>query len=82
MKLEYDSIIIKLMLIILAFSSNCYMVHQHENINNDCLLLGTYRILGSQNMYVEILWKYMIHRSAEVSESNELHQDFVEKLQV
>ncbi|UJR32095.1 hypothetical protein I4U23_019563 [Adineta vaga] len=62
MKLEDDVIVIKFMLIILAFSSNCFMVDEHEHIQPDRLLLGTFRLLGSQNMYIEILWKYMIYR--------------------
>ncbi|CAF1380860.1 unnamed protein product [Adineta steineri] len=62
MRLEYDTAIIKLMLIALAFSSNCYMVDKHEHMHNDSLLLGTFRLFGSQNMYIEILWKYMMYR--------------------
>ena len=62
MRLEYDSLIIKLMLIILAFSSNCYMVDDDEKLNHDSLLNGTFRLFGSQNVYVEILWRYMIDR--------------------
>ncbi|CAF1214324.1 unnamed protein product [Adineta ricciae] len=61
-KLEADVTIIKLMLLILAFSTNCYMVDDHGDVGRDSLLLGTFRLLGSQNMYIEILWKYMMHR--------------------
>jgi hypothetical protein len=62
LQLDCDLIIIKLTLFILAFSSNCYMVDEHENMHHDSLLHGTFRLFGSQNVFVEILWKYMIHR--------------------
>ncbi|CAF4118008.1 unnamed protein product [Rotaria magnacalcarata] len=60
-KLNSDLILIKLLIITLAFSSNCYMVDNQENIGEDPLLLGTFRLFGSQNAYVEIIWKYLIH---------------------
>jgi len=59
-KLDLDFTIIKLMLLILAFSSNCSIVDIQQETYNDSLLTGTYRLLGSQNMYVIVLWKYMI----------------------
>jgi hypothetical protein len=31
-------------------------------MHSDALLRGTFRLLGSQNLYTEILWKYMIYR--------------------
>jgi hypothetical protein len=61
-RLEHDTTLIKLMLIIIAFSSNCYMLDEHQILFKDHLLLGTFRLLGSQNVFVEILWKYMIYR--------------------
>jgi hypothetical protein len=61
-RLEHDTTLIKLMLIIIAFSSNCYMLDERHTILNDHLLHGTFRLLGSQNVFVEILWKYMIYR--------------------
>jgi hypothetical protein len=57
-----DSTLFKLMLIIIAFSSNCFIVDVHENIQNDSLIFGTFRLYGSQNVYVELLWKYMLYR--------------------
>lgn len=54
-RLEHDTTLIKLMLIIIAFSSNCYMLDEHQTLLNDHLLLGTFRLLGSQNVFVEIL---------------------------
>lgn len=61
-QLEFDPTVVKLMLFILAFSSNCYMVDMHENTQRDALMLGTFRLLGSQNRYIEILWRYMLYR--------------------
>jgi hypothetical protein len=50
------------MMIILSFSSNCSVLTFPETKFNDTLLLGTFRLLGSQNVYVELLWKYMVYR--------------------
>jgi len=61
-RLENDITLIKIMLIIIGFSSNCYMLDERHTIYNDPLLHGTFRLLGSQNVFVEILWKYMIYR--------------------
>jgi len=61
-QLDPDSIIIKLMLIVLAFSSNCFTVDIDENTHNDSLLYGTHRLTGSQNVYIDLLWKYMVHQ--------------------
>lgn len=61
-QLDPDSTIVKLILIILAFSSNCSAVTILENNQTDTFLLGTFRLFGSQNVYVELLWKYMIYR--------------------
>jgi hypothetical protein len=61
-QLDYDLTIIKLMLITLTFSSNLFTLTKDENMSRDSLLYGTFRLFGSQNVYVEILWKYMIYR--------------------
>jgi hypothetical protein len=61
-RLEHDRTIVKLFLLILAFSTNCYMVDEHEHMHDDSLLSGGFRLFGSQNMYIEILWKYMTYR--------------------
>jgi hypothetical protein len=62
LQFDYDLTITKLTLLILAFSSNCYRVSEHENMHHDSLLYGTFRLFGSQNVYVETLWKYLIYR--------------------
>jgi hypothetical protein len=61
-KMDLDSTLIKIMHIIFDFSANCYTVNFDMNMDTDALLRGTFRLLGSQNMYVEILWKYMLYR--------------------
>ena len=59
---DSDLTIIKLMLIVLAFSSNCSAILEQEKPQIDCLLNGTFRFFGSQNVYAELLWKYMTYR--------------------
>ena len=61
-QLDLDSTPLKLVLLIFAFSSNCHVVDMHKNARYDTFLLGTFRLFGSQNVYVELLWKYMIYR--------------------
>ncbi|CAF1368969.1 unnamed protein product [Adineta steineri] len=61
-QLNYDPIVFKLMLVALAFSSNCYMIQNPGNTDKDSLLLGTFRLLGSQNVYIELMWKYLMYR--------------------
>ena len=61
--LDDNIVLIKLLLIVLTFSSNCYIVKVPEQMHSyDPLLLGTFRLFGSQNAYVEALWKYMTYR--------------------
>ena len=62
LQLDDDIAINKLLLFILAFSSNCYPVDSHGSTPNDPFWHGTYRLFGSQNVYVETLWRYMIYR--------------------
>ncbi len=61
-QLDLDSTMIKLMLLIVAFSSNCSTVDLQPQACNDSLLFGTHRLLGSQNVYVEVLWKYITYK--------------------
>ncbi|CAF4834592.1 unnamed protein product [Rotaria sp. Silwood1] len=34
----------------------------HENLNDDNLIYSTFRLFGSQNVYVELLWKYIMYQ--------------------
>ena len=61
-RLDIDSSLVKMIHILFAFSTNCYTVAYDPHINHDALLLASFRLLGSQNFYTEILWKYMIYR--------------------
>jgi hypothetical protein len=61
-QLDRNSTLLKLILITIAFSPNCFIVDVHENMNNDSLVHGAFRLLGSQNVFVELLWKYMLYR--------------------
>ncbi|CAF1446303.1 unnamed protein product [Adineta steineri] len=61
-ELDPDPTLIKIILIILAFSSNCLIVNTNKTMERDSLLDGTFRLLGSQNVYVELLWKYLISK--------------------
>lgn len=61
-RLGYDSTLAKAMLAVFAFSTNCFTLDFDKNLHQDALLYGEFRLLGSQNMYVEILWTYMLYR--------------------
>jgi hypothetical protein len=61
-KLDFDSTLVKMIHIMFAFSTNCYTINYDPYMNKDPLIRGTFRLLGSQNLYTEILWKYMIYR--------------------
>lgn len=61
-RLDPDMTLVKLLLMTLSFSSNCFTVDLDQVKGRDCLLAGTYRLFGSQNAYIEVMWKYMLYR--------------------
>ena len=61
-QLDRDSILVKLMLIVVTFSSNLFALDPSETFQHDSFCLGTFRLFGSQNIYVQLLWKYLMHR--------------------
>jgi hypothetical protein len=61
-RLDYDSTSVKIFLIIIAFSSNCFLVDKGENLQEDYLLSKTKVLFRYQNLYAELLWKYMLFR--------------------
>jgi len=63
-QIDDDLIFIKLILLILAFSSNCYVVDRStdDSTLNDSFINGTFRLWGSQNVYIELFWKYLLYR--------------------
>ncbi|CAF1936152.1 unnamed protein product [Rotaria magnacalcarata] len=62
LRLDPDITLVKLILMILSFSSNCFAVKNDQINKRDSLLMGTFRLFGSQNVYVEIMWQYMLYR--------------------
>ena len=56
---RFDGNFLKIMLIIFAFSSNSLTINFSNSIDQDNLLYGTHRLLGSQNFYVDFMWKYL-----------------------
>jgi hypothetical protein len=62
LRFDPDPTLSKIMLIILAFSSNCFTINYDNNMTRDSLLYGTFRLFGSQNVYAELLWRYMTYR--------------------
>ena len=61
-RLDPDATMVKLMLVILGFSSHCLLITDKTDSTSDGLLYGAFRLFGSQNVYLELLWKYMIHQ--------------------
>ena len=61
-RLDLDSSLVKLIHIVFAFSTNCFTVKYDPWMERDAFLHGSLRLLRSQNVYVEILWKYMVYR--------------------
>ena len=60
--LDSNSPIVKLIQIVFAFSTNCFAVTYQKNADRDALLRGSFRLFGSQNVYITILWKYMLYQ--------------------
>ena len=61
-RLDYDSTIVKIFLIIISFSSNCFLIGKKENLQEDHLLRKTRVLFRYQNLYTELLWKYLLFR--------------------
>ena len=61
-RLELDSTLVKLMFVVHAFSSSSLIMEVPRIKKYDSLTLGTFRLLGSQNVFVELIWKYMMYR--------------------
>ena len=60
--LDFDLTMLKVLLVILTFSSNCFVFDPQTATGKDSFLHGTFRLFGSQSVYVELLWKFMIYR--------------------
>ena len=46
-RLDFDPVFVKLMLLVLAFSSNCFFVDVNKHMPHDSLSFGTFRLFGS-----------------------------------
>ncbi|CAM4913291.1 unnamed protein product [Rotaria socialis] len=61
-QLDFDSTIVGLLWIVFGFSSNNFIINVHKNMLADSLLYSTHCLVRSQNVSIELLWKYMIYR--------------------
>lgn len=59
-KLDLDAICFKITLIIVAFSTNCFIELEYEI--EDLSTLASVILFRSQNNFVELLWKYLNYR--------------------
>jgi hypothetical protein len=61
-RLDCDSTLVKIFLLVISFSSNCFLIN-NDNIHfDDHLLTRTTSLTYYQHVYAELLWKYMIFR--------------------
>lgn len=68
----FDPILLKLILIVLIFSS--YLNLQYENIEND---YSTLHLLNIQNIYVELLWRYILSRCSNYKHAVKVFSSFI-----
>ncbi|CAF1057033.1 unnamed protein product [Adineta steineri] len=71
--INFDAIIMKLLLAILAFSTTDYTVYSNINQNN---LKNIKKVLHFQHVYIDLAWRYLLykynHRQAVICFSNVL----------
>lgn len=63
--LDTNSNLIKIFTMIVALSSSAYMVDEISTPQDDPFLFGTFHLYGSQNIYLDLLWNYMVYRYGE-----------------
>ncbi|CAF2659080.1 unnamed protein product [Rotaria sp. Silwood2] len=85
-RFDFDSTLIKIIHMVFAFSTNCYTINYDPYMNNDTLLIGTFRLLGSQNKLffvfsalVKIILDQIIF-STDIYMNNRHHQILVDDL--
>ena len=61
-RLDFDSTFLNTMLMIFALSSNCQVGNRFESKWNESVAFDTHRLFTAQNIYVEVLWNYLIYR--------------------
>jgi hypothetical protein len=72
----YDPILLKLILIVLIFSSYLTLRYENNLIDNEDDY-STYNILNIQNIYVELLWRYILSRCSNYREAVKLYSSFI-----
>lgn len=60
-QLEQNGILVKLMLLTTAFAGNCSIVHLHPQ-ENLATISSTISLIRVQNIFVTLLWKYLIYQ--------------------
>ena len=73
-RLEPNSLLIKILLLILAFSTNCSIVTPNQS-NRRTSVSNAMTILEVQNIFVTMFWKYLIYQygfAASVQRLNSL----------
>jgi len=72
----YDPILLKLILIILIFST--YLSIRYENnLNDNKDDYSTYNLFHIQNIYVELLWRYILFRCSNYRQAVKLFSSFI-----
>ena len=61
-RLDVDMTFLKTMLMIFTLSSNCLVGNRYETRSNKDVTLDTHTLFIAQNVYAEVLWKYLLHR--------------------
>jgi hypothetical protein len=72
-KMEPNRILLKILLMILAFSTNCSLVTYDHSINFiNISLNNTLHLIHIQNIFITMLWKYLVYQYG--------HRDAIKRL--
>jgi len=75
----YDPILLKLFLIVLMFSTHLNIRYDNNLTANEDNY-STYNLFNIQNIYVELLWRYIISRCSNYRNAVELFSSFITRL--
>jgi hypothetical protein len=75
----YDPILLKLFLIVLMFSPHLNIRYENDLTENEDNY-STYNLLNLQNIYLELLWRYIISRSSNYRQAVKLFSSFITRL--
>jgi hypothetical protein len=70
---SYDPLLLKLFMIVLIFSAHLSLRYENNLIEND----STVNLLNVQNIYVELLWRYILYRCSNYREAVKLFSSFI-----